>query len=114
VTGAFEGGPFEPGAPDRITFGVVGPVGQRAFYLQSRTGASVLTLKLEKQQVGALAERLGTLLKELARPGELPEDDSLELEASWGSRTIRRSTGSCSSPTSSCQKVTAASRRSSS
>ncbi len=87
MSGQGDGGFLEPGTPDRITFGVIGPVGERVFYLQSRTGGAVLTLKLEKQQVGALSERLGALLHDLERPGELPEEDMLELddfvEAQW-------------------------------
>lgn len=80
-------GPLVPASPQRITFGVLGPVGQRTFYLQSRTSGQLLTVKIEKQQVGALAARLGLLLQDLARPGELPSADEMELEeldeAAW-------------------------------
>lgn len=71
---------YELARPERVTFGTVGPPGQRVFYLQVREGATMLTLKVEKQQVGALAVHLGELLKDLVRPGHLPEEDSLELE----------------------------------
>ena len=56
---------------------------QRVFYLQARVREGVdgaLTLKVEKQQVGALAQHLGELLKDLSRPGHLPEGDELELD----------------------------------
>lgn len=71
---------FELSEPERVTVGTVGEVGRRAFFLQAREGDEVVTVKLEKQQVGALAESLGRLLQDLARPGHLPEDEELELE----------------------------------
>ncbi len=71
---------FELGSPERVTVGTVGPVGQRVFYLQARAAETLVTLKLEKQQVGALSQHLGRLLQDLARPGELPGEKALELE----------------------------------
>ena len=65
-------------ALDKITVGTVGVPGQRTFYLQARSGRQVVTLKVEKQQVQALAQSLGTMLNDLPRPGHLPED--LELD----------------------------------
>ncbi len=58
----------------RITVGTVGPPGQRVFLLQATDGSDHVTLKVEKAQVSALAEHLGRVLKELPRPGHLPED----------------------------------------
>ena len=69
---------FDFDAVDRITVGTVGPPGQRAFFLQVRQGIELVTLKVEKSQVAALATYLGELLQDLPRPGHLPED--LELE----------------------------------
>lgn len=69
----------EPVLPDRIGFGVIGEPGQRTFYLQARAADLLVTLKMEKSQVQALAERLGQMLVDLARPGHLP-DDTVELE----------------------------------
>ena len=63
---------------DRFTVGAEGPVGDRIFLLQCRSGATVVTLKAEKQQVSVLAEYLGRLLADLDRPEDLPVD--LELE----------------------------------
>ncbi len=40
---------------DVVTVGTVGPPGQRVFYLQARWADRLVTLKLEKQQVSALA-----------------------------------------------------------
>lgn len=71
---------FELGSPQRVTVGTIGPVGQRAFYLQARAEQTLVTLKLEKQQVGALCQHLGRLLQDLPRPGELPSEEVLELE----------------------------------
>lgn len=41
--------------------------GDRTFYLQSRSGADVVTVVLEKQQVALLAEKLDELLEEVGR-----------------------------------------------
>jgi uncharacterized repeat protein (TIGR03847 family) len=65
---------------DLFTVVTDGPTGRRVFLLQCRSGATLLTLKVEKQQVSVLAEYLGRLLTDLERPGELPTD--LELEPS--------------------------------
>ncbi len=70
---------FELREPTRVTVGAIGPVGQRVFLLQAREGSQLVTLKLEKQHVAAIAHHLGQLLQDLARPGDLAEED-LELE----------------------------------
>jgi uncharacterized repeat protein (TIGR03847 family) len=66
--------------PERVTVGTIGDVGQRVFYFQVREQAVLVTLKLEKQQVGALANHLGQLMQDLPRPGELPDESELDLE----------------------------------
>ncbi|MCU1491650.1 MAG: hypothetical protein JWM85_3055 [Acidimicrobiaceae bacterium] len=71
---------YELGEPTRVIAGTVGEVGRRTFFLQAREGDLLLTLKLEKQQLGALAESLGRLLQDLPRPGHLPEIEELQLE----------------------------------
>ncbi len=71
---------YELSAPEVVTVGTVGEVGQRAFYLQARESDLLVTLKIEKQQVKVLADSLGQMLQDLARPGELPPDDTLALE----------------------------------
>ncbi len=48
-----------------FTTGTIGPPGQRAFYLQAQGDGVVVTLKCEKQQVGALADYLAGLLADL-------------------------------------------------
>jgi uncharacterized repeat protein (TIGR03847 family) len=54
---------FDP--PERFVAGTVGPPGQRTFFLQARSGARVVSIALEKQQVAALAERIDELLDEV-------------------------------------------------
>ena len=61
-------------APDHCTVGVVGEVGQRLFLFYCRQGLSETTVKVEKQQVAVLAGYLGRIVKELGRPGHLPDD----------------------------------------
>ena len=53
---------FEVDSPDHFAAGAVGPPGQRVFYLQSRDAGRLITLKVEKEHVRALAEYLGGLL----------------------------------------------------
>lgn len=82
---------FELPSADRFTVGAIGPPGQRTFYLQTRLGDQLVSLKLEKQQVGALAQLLTELLEDLPAVGALPSD--LELEepvlAEWAVGTIQ-------------------------
>lgn len=58
--------------PDTFTTGAVGDPGQRTFYLQAGEGGQTRSVKLEKQQVAALAEYLGGLLHDLPAPDEVP------------------------------------------
>ena len=44
-------GNYEFPAPERFSVGTVGAVGSRVFLLQVRQGPTLLTVKLEKQQV---------------------------------------------------------------
>ncbi|MFN8040526.1 MAG: DUF3090 family protein [Acidimicrobiales bacterium] len=72
--------------PDAFTVGTRGEPGSRVFYLQARQGADLVTLRLEKQQVAALAEYLGGLLADLPPlEGPLPEQPDLQepLVAEW-------------------------------
>jgi uncharacterized repeat protein (TIGR03847 family) len=66
------------GELDRFTVGTQGAVGRRVFLLQCRTGATLLTLKVEKQQVAVLAEYLARLLADLERPDYDADDGPLE------------------------------------
>ena len=70
---------FDLPEPDAFTAGTVGEPGQRIFYLQARAGDQVVTLRLEKAQVAALAEYLAELLTDLPtpEPDEIPDDVEL-------------------------------------
>jgi uncharacterized repeat protein (TIGR03847 family) len=77
---------FEIDSPDHFTAGAVGPPGQRVFYLQSRDAGGLVTLKVEKEHVRALAEYLGGLLARVkGAPGAARGAAELlePLEAAW-------------------------------
>ena len=61
-------------APDHCTVGVIGEAGSRLFLFYVRQGITETTVKVEKQQVSVLASYLGRIVKELGRPGHLPDD----------------------------------------
>jgi uncharacterized repeat protein (TIGR03847 family) len=70
---------------DRFTVGTIGQPGDRTFFLQVRSGNTLISLSIEKSQVAAMAERLRYMLKEIrlvhpisAKPSLLR--DSLPLE----------------------------------
>ena len=56
---------FDFTEPDHFCTGTVGPKGQRVFYLQARQAGEIVSLKLEKQQITALADYLERLLEDL-------------------------------------------------
>lgn len=66
--------------PDRFVAGTVGEPGDRTFYLQAREDIRTISVTVEKQQVSVLAERLASLLEEVAGrfgaevPDEVPDD----------------------------------------
>lgn len=66
---------------DKLTVGTIGEPGQRVFLLQARQANQVVTFKVEKGQVAALAAHLGQLLEDLPEPDRLPEDLELETPA---------------------------------
>lgn len=76
--------------PQRFSVGTVGPVGQRLFLLHAAQGQSLLTVKIEKQQVAVLASYLARIVRELGRPGHLPEDLDFDtgVEPAWVVGTI--------------------------
>lgn len=66
--------------PDRFIAGTVGEPGDRTFYLQASEDVRTISVTIEKQQVAVLAERLGSLLDEVATrfgaeiPAETPDE----------------------------------------
>ena len=70
---------FDLDAPVVFTTGTVGDPGHRVFYLQAQGDGMVVTLKLEKQQVGALADYLSGLLADLPTVDDANVPTLLEL-----------------------------------
>ena len=54
-------------APSRLTVGALGSPGHRTFYLQASEGDQVVSLRIEKEQVSALARGIENILDELAQ-----------------------------------------------
>jgi uncharacterized repeat protein (TIGR03847 family) len=81
---------FEMLAPDYFTTGTVGPPGQRVFYLQGREAGRVMTLKVEKEQIAALAEYVAGLLAKLPDAGTVNTDLPLlePVNAAWAVGTL--------------------------
>lgn len=76
--------------PEVFTTGALGPPGARVFYLQAGRGEELVSIKLEKQQVLALAEYLGGLLADLPPIGDpTPAADLVDPgEPDWVVGTI--------------------------
>lgn len=76
---------FEMLAPDYFTTGAVGEPGQRVFYLQGRQARTVVTLKVEKEQISALADYVAGLLAKLPEAGSAGTDLPLlePIEPAW-------------------------------
>ena len=72
--------------------GTVGEPGNRAFFLQARDGARIVSVALEKVQVAALAERLDALLDELERRGVEAGERRWDGDPRQPSRSTSRST----------------------
>lgn len=88
--GGGPGGELDLDAPDLFTVGTTGPVGSRLFLLHFAQGATRATVKVEKAQVAVLATHLGRIVRELGRPGHLPEelDFDVETDPEWVVGTI--------------------------
>lgn len=71
--------------PSIFTAGTVGPPGQRVFYLQACDNGTVSSVRLEKQQVSALAEYLAGMLHDLPAPDDIPPAPELvePVVAEW-------------------------------
>lgn len=71
--------------PDCFTAAAVGPPGRRVFYLQVRAGSAITSVKLEKQQVQALAEYLAGMLHDLPAPSAEGTDTAATepIEEAW-------------------------------
>jgi uncharacterized repeat protein (TIGR03847 family) len=71
--------------PDVFTAGAVGPPGRRVFYLQACDDTTTSSVRIEKQQVSALAEYLAGMLHDLPAPPDIPAAPELAepVEAEW-------------------------------
>jgi len=69
---------FEFNPVTHITVGAVGQPGQRTFFLQASQGYETVSLKLEKEQVYALARAVEEVLKELEQREVRPVADDEE------------------------------------
>ncbi|MBP6996536.1 MAG: DUF3090 domain-containing protein [Phycicoccus sp.] len=69
--------------PERFVAGSVGPPGQRTFFLQARTGARLVSVSMEKEQLAVLADRVKDLLTQVGMPDQAPTEliDNGTLEA---------------------------------
>jgi uncharacterized repeat protein (TIGR03847 family) len=65
---------------DRITADAVGEPGSRTFYLQMRSGAEVVSVLLEKQQLQLLASSIEELLGQLERTTDVVAGADAGLE----------------------------------
>lgn len=71
---------------DRFTVGTMGQPGERTFFLQFRSGNTLISTSLEKSQVAAISERLRYMLKEIRIAHPISQKptlvrDSLPLES---------------------------------
>ena len=64
---------------DTFTTGAIGRPGERIFYLQARLGRQRVTVKCEKQQVGAMVQYLRTVLSDLPPAEDAALPGALEL-----------------------------------
>ena len=68
---------FEFREASHFTAGAVGEPGNRVFYLQAGDENRTISVKLEKQQVAALAQFLQTVIADLPAPASEPEPAAL-------------------------------------
>lgn len=54
-------------SPERFLAGTIGQPGEREFFLQVVDGRRIVSVACEKQQVAVLADKLGSLITEVAR-----------------------------------------------
>jgi uncharacterized repeat protein (TIGR03847 family) len=57
--------------PDRFIVGTIGAPGEREFYFQLRQGSQLVSLATEKSQASALAQRIGTIIREAKKSAPL-------------------------------------------
>ena len=68
---------FDVASVDAITVGAIGEPGSRVFYVQFWADGRIVSLKLEKQQVAALAAAINELLADLPPSAAPPAEPDL-------------------------------------
>lgn len=76
---------FDLPSVDAVTFGTIGEPGSRVFFLQAWAGKTVMTLKVEKQQVASLCVALQQVLADLPSEATPVSAPGLQppVEAAW-------------------------------
>ena len=76
---------FDLPSVDAVTFGTIGEPGSRVFFLQAWAGKTVVTLKIEKQQVASLCVALQQILADLPTEASPVSAPGLQppVEAAW-------------------------------
>jgi uncharacterized repeat protein (TIGR03847 family) len=69
---------------DTFAAAAVGEPGSRVFYLHARAGSQRITVRCEKQQVGAIAQYLRRVLSDLPPPEDRPLADAVDLSGAVG------------------------------
>jgi uncharacterized repeat protein (TIGR03847 family) len=82
-------GSFELSSVQHLTVGAVGDPGHRTFYLQARQDDQLVTLKIEKQQVRVLAERLLELLRDTLAVAPPAPELAEPVLAEWAIGALR-------------------------
>ena len=62
---------YEFSQPERFVAGTVGQPGERAFFLQVRSGSRLVSVAVEKAQVQAIAARLEVMISEIRKSNPL-------------------------------------------
>jgi len=62
---------YEFTRPERFISGTVGEPGERAFYLQARSGSRLISVAVEKAQVQALCSRMDMMIAEIRKNSPL-------------------------------------------
>jgi uncharacterized repeat protein (TIGR03847 family) len=71
---------YEFTQPERFVAGTVGEPGERAFYLQVRSGSRLVSVAVEKAQVQAIAARLEVMIAEIRKSSPLLGIEKLEVD----------------------------------
>ena len=66
--------------PERCVAGTIGQPGERAFFIQAREGARVMSVALEKAQVQAMVNRLELMIAEVRKGNPLVFVEALAVD----------------------------------